>query len=158
MSEVEFVPSLPIDLQVQSANQATVNLWSENGVIVIDFSSPAMNSTEVEASQLQPELTIANPPPATTIDILASASIRFEVESAPLPTTSSLNYALLTVEATNQTTLALPTSPKNPHKSELFVNGIKATYGKDYIVDGVVLSWLEPLTLEPSDEIEIIYE
>lgn len=66
--------------------------------------------------------------------------------------------AMLTVNQPGQTTFTLPKVARSPHLSELFVNGIKATYATEYTIDGVILTWRSSLVLEPSDEVELNYE
>lgn len=65
---------------------------------------------------------------------------------------------VLTIEAVGQDFFDLEEMPAMPHLSELFVAGIKATYGAEYVIDGFRLQWRSPLLLEPGDEVELVYQ
>ncbi|MBD2090210.1 hypothetical protein H6F67_10135 [Microcoleus sp. FACHB-1515] len=65
---------------------------------------------------------------------------------------------VLEVEAVGQDFFDLEEMPIAPHLSELFVGGIKATYGSEYVIDGFRLQWRSPLLLEPGEEIELVYQ
>lgn len=158
MSIVEILPASPIDLEAQSSETRTVGLLLDSSAIVIDASPPPINLVEVETLYPNWEIAVESFRPVTAIDVVFPALIRFEVEAKTPQSSTGSNRVVIAVETNNQTVFTLPSSPKNPHKSELFVNGIKATYGGDYTIDGSILRWLESLMLEPSDEIEILYE
>lgn len=64
---------------------------------------------------------------------------------------------LLTADTAGQTVFSLAIAPTEPEQTELFINGIKATYTTEYKIEGTTLTWLSPLQLDPTDEIEVIY-
>ncbi|NEQ20660.1 MAG: hypothetical protein F6K28_15755 [Microcoleus sp. SIO2G3] len=68
------------------------------------------------------------------------------------------NCLKLIVEAVGQDFFSLPDLIAAPHLTELYVNGNKATFGTEYIIDGFRLQWRSPLILEPSDEVELNYQ
>lgn len=70
---------------------------------------------------------------------------------------SQSNAERLFVPVEGQTIFTLSDPPQFPQLSELYVNGVKAEYGSDYSISGVLLTWLSELILEPSDEVEIYY-
>lgn len=63
----------------------------------------------------------------------------------------------LEVSEIGQTLFALPFEPARLELSEFYVNGIKASYPSEYVINNMQLSWLSPLILEPGDELELIY-
>ena len=50
----------------------------------------------------------------------------------------------------------LPSLPILVHRSLLFVNGVQQSYGVDYVINGIILSWLG-FPLESSDYFELRY-
>ncbi|MBD2090980.1 hypothetical protein H6F67_14080 [Microcoleus sp. FACHB-1515] len=67
-------------------------------------------------------------------------------------------HQTLTVGAAGQTEFQLVFSPALPQETELYINGVKATYGLDYAIEGNRLTYLDSMVLEPSDKIEITYD
>jgi hypothetical protein len=67
------------------------------------------------------------------------------------------NRVILTVDTNDQRVFPLPVAPINPALTELFINGIKATYPSEYLIDGSQLQWMDELELQPGDEVELIY-
>jgi hypothetical protein len=62
--------------------------------------------------------------------------------------------AKLTVTAIGQTSFTLPFISVSPHLSQLYLNGEKATYLQDYILNSTQLTWLG-IELELDDELEL---
>lgn len=83
----------------------------------------------------------------------------WEPTPTPEPTDSlQLTRQLLTVTTTGQTVFSLSAIAASPQLSELYVNGVKATYGAEYSINNTTLTWLmTSLQLQPSDEFEILY-
>lgn len=75
----------------------------------------------------------------------------------PGPSGSASYRDVLTVASPGQTTFNLLHTPDFPGLSQLYINGVKATYGAEYTINTSILSWLSSLRLEPTDEIEITY-
>ena len=73
------------------------------------------------------------------------------------PATPQQRYNTLTVEASGQAIFTLTDPATMPQLSGLYINGIRAKFAKDYGLDGVVLSWLNDLILDPSDDIEVYF-
>ena len=63
---------------------------------------------------------------------------------------------LLTATAAGQNEFALNFAPTQPEATELYINGIKATYGSEYLIEGDRLLWLDEMPLDSSDEIEVL--
>jgi hypothetical protein len=72
------------------------------------------------------------------------------------PTAHPETREILTIVPGN-TVFTLSQIPANPHLSQLYLNGIKATFGIEYNINAAQLSWLSPLPLEPTDSLEVIY-
>lgn len=70
--------------------------------------------------------------------------------------TVSSDRQLLTASAAGQNEFALSFAPVQPEATELYINGIKATYGSEYRIEGDRLIWLDSLSLDSTDEIEIL--
>ena len=64
---------------------------------------------------------------------------------------------VLSVDSVGQSLFELPFSPPAPELTELYVNGVKALYPVEYVINNVQLSWLDSLQLSPGDEVELIY-
>jgi hypothetical protein len=63
--------------------------------------------------------------------------------------------ALTTLTYSPSGTYTLPTTPARPDLSLLFINGTKQVYGRDYSINGTVLSWISPdLAINSNDIIE----
>ncbi len=58
----------------------------------------------------------------------------------------------------NQSQFPLAQIPSLPHLSHLFVNGEKARFGIDYVINGAIITWNNRMTIESLDEIEIYYD
>jgi hypothetical protein len=56
-----------------------------------------------------------------------------------------------------QTVFALSAIPAAPHLVQLFLNGEKAVFGVDFMIDGVSLTWLCPILLNSEDTLELYY-
>ncbi|MGA7934724.1 MAG: hypothetical protein WCA35_14360 [Kovacikia sp.] len=69
----------------------------------------------------------------------------------------SAAYRNVLTASTGQTVFNLLNTSTMPHLSQLYINGVKATYGTEYVINLTVLTWLGDLRLEPEDEIEINY-
>lgn len=63
---------------------------------------------------------------------------------------------ILTATSEGQNEFALNFAPVQPEATELYINGIKATYGSEYRIEGDRLLWLDAMPLESTDEIEIL--
>ncbi|NJL23677.1 MAG: hypothetical protein HC895_27400 [Leptolyngbyaceae cyanobacterium SM1_3_5] len=63
---------------------------------------------------------------------------------------------MLTASAAGQNEFALSFAPTQPEATELYINGIKATYGSEYRIEGDRLLWFGEMPLESTDEIEIL--
>lgn len=64
---------------------------------------------------------------------------------------------LLTASSAGQNEFTLSFAPAQPESTELYINGIKATYGRDYRIEGDRLLYLDSMPLDATDEIEISY-
>lgn len=64
---------------------------------------------------------------------------------------------LLTVTANGQTVFQLQAIARYPDRSSVSLNGVKAVYGSDYLLDNSVLTWLSDVLLETSDSLEVLY-
>lgn len=69
---------------------------------------------------------------------------------------SFANYEILTVQVAGQTNFTLQALAP-PQLTLLFVNGLKAGYAKDYLLNGVVITWIGIVRLDPEDFLEILY-
>ncbi len=56
-----------------------------------------------------------------------------------------------------QTSFNLTSTPTQPHLSKVFLNGVKASYGTEYMINSSVLNWLAAVALNSSDTLEIFY-
>ncbi|MBD2437364.1 hypothetical protein [Nostoc sp. FACHB-110] len=65
------------------------------------------------------------------------------------------NYQLLEFSGSNN--FSLLQTPTEPQKVQLFINGNKAAFGTDFVIDGSTLIWLGTFNLENSDIIEAYY-
>lgn len=84
--------------------------------------------------------------------------ISIEVLTESKPTTApQFQGEMLTVNFSDQRQFYLINIPNQPQLTELFINGVKATYNLEYSFEGTTLSWTSPLVLEPTDEVEILY-
>lgn len=64
----------------------------------------------------------------------------------------------LVVVQDGQTIFELSSTPPYPERSRLYVNGLKASFGTDYIIDASLLKWLnKAYTIQINDSLEIIY-
>jgi hypothetical protein len=84
--------------------------------------------------------------------------IELGIPGPPSDVANSICQELLTIDVTAQTLFTLMAIAVRPETSTLFLNGVKATYGRDYLLDGVLLTWLMPLQLQPEDKLEIYYQ
>lgn len=66
-------------------------------------------------------------------------------------------HEILTIQTDGQTECTLLHLPILPHLSELFINGVRARYGLQYIIDGTKLEWIGGLYLETTDSLTIDY-
>lgn len=71
---------------------------------------------------------------------------------------SSQQRAILTIQGLGQTVFDLDRVPVLPQLSSLFVNGEKVVYGRHYMLDGAVMTWIATdLNLDPLDTVEIYF-
>jgi hypothetical protein len=69
----------------------------------------------------------------------------------------SEQWEILTIESIGQSAFTLASIPSQPHLSQVFLNGVKATFATDYTINLSVLTWLS-VALDPdTDTLEIIY-
>lgn len=66
------------------------------------------------------------------------------------------NYEILTATS-GQNAFQLSKAPITPHQSIMFINGQKMAFVSDYMIDGLVLTWLNSFELSESDYIDIYY-
>lgn len=66
-------------------------------------------------------------------------------------------HETLSVELNGQVVFSLTFAPILPHLSELVLNGVRARYGTDYLVDGSQLEWTSSIHLEITDSFTIDY-
>jgi len=64
---------------------------------------------------------------------------------------------VLTVLSNNQVQFGLTGVPSLPHLSQFFVNGVKASFGTDYAINGSILNWNNQMQMETTDELELFY-
>lgn len=56
-----------------------------------------------------------------------------------------------------QTVFTLTFTPRTPSDVDFYLNAIKYEYLVDFTVSGTTLTWINPLVLDTSDRVEIIY-
>lgn len=66
-------------------------------------------------------------------------------------------HEIVSIESNGQTVFTLQHVPLLPHLSELVLNGVRARYGTDYLIDGSVLEWTSSIDLEITDSLTIDY-
>ena len=66
-------------------------------------------------------------------------------------------HEILTAATHGQTVFTLLHTPLLPHLSELYINGVRARYGLQYIIDGTKLEWISGIVLETTDSVTIDY-
>jgi hypothetical protein len=49
-------------------------------------------------------------------------------------------------------------TPKSPQLSRLYLNGSKAFYVIDYVINGAIVTWLAAIPIESTDLLEIYYK
>lgn len=59
--------------------------------------------------------------------------------------------------ASNQTVFTLTQMSAFPHLAKLYLNGAKAEYGIDFVINTSVLTWLSTIALTTDDSLEIYY-
>jgi hypothetical protein len=64
---------------------------------------------------------------------------------------------VLSIDTDGVTSFTLSEAPSLPHLSELFLNGIKATYGVHYNINAAQLNWTDPMQLESTDSLEVLF-
>lgn len=114
------------------------------------------------------EVRLGDPITGAQIVNTGSTARRFELPEEPGTLIASENgqisaglipqhRAILTVTQVDQTTFALPHTPQQPHLSELYINGEKAQFPRDYVIDGSTLTWHGNIALDASDGVELYY-
>lgn len=80
------------------------------------------------------------------------------VASISTPLTRTIWASIvLTVGSAGQTIFTLPRSFPFPQLSELYLEGEKMAYGRDYTIVGTTLTWLSVIRLDPTDFIELFF-
>jgi hypothetical protein len=91
--------------------------------------------------------------------IIENGALTLEINEAlvaPIATTTTVRE-VLAIANNNQTVFSLTTTPTKPHLSLLYLNGIKAKHGIDYVLNGNLLNWISAIALETTDDLEILY-
>lgn len=94
------------------------------------------------------------PPGDNAIDITTLRTLGVQPSPSQIP--KRLDQRQTFVPTTGQTEFSLTRVPINPHLSKVWLNGVKATYVKDYLIDNALLKWFS-IRLEDTDFLEILY-
>jgi hypothetical protein len=63
----------------------------------------------------------------------------------------------IAIATDNQVSIQLAGVPITPEKTKLFVNGLKARFNDDYIINSSVITWRSLYPLQTNDYVEIFY-
>lgn len=66
-------------------------------------------------------------------------------------------HETVSIVSNGQTVFTLSYIPLLPHLSELVLNGVRARYGTEYLIDGSELEWTNSIQLEITDSLTIDY-
>ena len=66
-------------------------------------------------------------------------------------------HQTVSIVSNGQTVFALQYVALLPHLSELVLNGVRARYGTDYLINGSLLEWTSSIHLEITDSLTIDY-
>jgi hypothetical protein len=92
--------------------------------------------------------------PSTAIILAAPPPLSFST-SEPSPVLE--HREVLPISEEGAYIFTLSHTSRRPHLSSLFLNGVRTTYGDDYVINATTLTWIASLSLLPSDELEILY-
>ncbi|MBW4596201.1 MAG: hypothetical protein KME46_25685 [Brasilonema angustatum HA4187-MV1] len=79
------------------------------------------------------------------------------VQPFPSPPPPKVEQRQQFIPTYGQTRFTLFTTPKYPHLTKLFINGLKALFGTEYVIDASQLTWTGYYVLQPDDYVEIFY-
>jgi hypothetical protein len=79
------------------------------------------------------------------------------VQGFPGAGTGAPPNRIVLVPTDGQSTFTLPSAPTLPHLSQLFINTTKALYIRDYTIDGLLLRWVGDFPIQPTDQIEFLF-
>lgn len=85
--------------------------------------------------------------------------VELSINTSPvyLPVDSNPIEVFVPTLTGGETSFALPSLPILVHASLLFINGVQQSYGIDYNINSVTLSWLG-FPLESTDYLELRYQ
>jgi len=117
-----------------------------------------MSCCTIEVIEVTAPVTVINPDNAIsvldqteTISIVEGGTYSFNFTNAWV-------FETLSISSLNQTIFQLNNIPLFPHKSLVYLNGQKMTYGVDYVINSSVLNWLFiDLQLNTLDTLEIYF-
>jgi hypothetical protein len=115
-----------------------------------------LSATSVYICQLPGESFKFTLPPGNT-DVSLSSVRQWGVSPIVVPPSAVRSRQFLPVNTYGQTMFVLERSPKLPHLMDLYINGVRVTFGIDYIINSLLLQWLNRYPLDTDDLLEAIY-
>jgi hypothetical protein len=95
-------------------------------------------------------------PPAQQPSLIELIDTQLDLHNAD-PNAHRQIRQVLSIDNNGVTSFTLDEAPSLPHLSELFLNGIKARYGDHYTINATQLNWIDPMQLEPTDYLEVLF-
>lgn len=147
-------PAQFVRTTTDGAGKFAIALWcNEEGQIESVYSCSIQGDGYSDRFEFTIPPAIADDSPEIDITELRARGVEpFATPTPPKPT-----YRQTFLPNSGQVNFALSAMPAFPHLSRLWINGVNYNYGVDYLIDGFVLTWLDPIRLEPSDFLEILY-
>ena len=97
----------------------------------------------------------------TNVEVISSNPIEVSVIQSgvfSIFVTESAQYNSFSNITNNQTVFNLTNVPLNPSKALVYLNGQKVMYGPDFMIDSVILTWVNNnIQLNQLDTLEIYY-
>jgi hypothetical protein len=113
-----------------------------------EFVLPA-GISPINLSELRSQEVLNSPTSPTLLDALAQmVNDQWAEVLNVLPSKISFSWS------TSQT-LQLSRIPPRPEQVSLYVNGLKAQFGSEFIIDGSLLKWQGSYTINTADDIEV---
>lgn len=164
---VQVTPTAAIAITIINPNPNAAIVVAPIALTIVQPAAPALSVTpdpiveelRADTAQMQP---IAAAPIVLVLGGSSGPPLVYSIQpqlvpSLPLSTVPRQRREPIPVIEVGQTFFMLAAEAIQPQLSELYVNGIKQTFGEDYAINGSILTWLSSLILEPSDDMEILY-